>query len=131
MNVDDYTKSLESIMAQERELVCSVPLRAESYVYLFELWCKANPEALAEMEDIAVGINARGGRVSSKYLIERLRYEGKSEIHAVPYRDQYGFAHCYNINNTVTPLIARWLVERYPGMDVQLKHSMFDTVKEF
>ena len=128
MNTDDYTKSLEAVMAQERELVCSVPLRAESYVYLFDLWCKANPEALREMEDIAVAINARGGRVSAKYLIERLRYEGKARLHAVPYRDQYGMARFYNIHNTLTPLIARWLVGRHPSMNVQLKKSMFDTV---
>lgn len=131
MNTDDYTQPLEAVMAQEREYVYSVPLKAESYVCLFEEWCQANPEAVRELEEVALGISARGGRVSAKYLIERLRYEGNTPLHAVPYRDQYGMAHAYSINNTVTPLIARWLLERHPGMNVVLKRSMFDQVKEF
>ena len=129
MDLDDLTQPLEAVMAQERA-VYSVPLRAESYICLFAEWLKLNPQAAHEMECVARAINARGMRVSAKYLIERQRYEGRSELHAVPYLDQYGLERNYAINNTITPLLARWLQKGNPGMRIEMRRSMFDDQEE-
>lgn len=45
MNTDDYTQTVEAVIAQERAFVVPVPLKAESYRVLFEEWRKANPKA--------------------------------------------------------------------------------------
>ena len=129
MNTDDYTQTVEAVMAQERAGVFPVPLKAASYVALFAAWVKANPKVMREIEMVALGIDARGLKVSTKYLIERQRYEGRNGIVAVPYVDQHGTEHAYSINNTVTPLLARWLLERHPEMRIELRKSMFDEPK--
>ena len=120
MNTDDYTQSVEAVIAQERAGVFPVPLRAKSYFALFEAWVKANSKVMRELEMVALGIHQRGLRVSTKYLIERQRYEGRTRAVAVPYVDQYG------INNTVTPLLARWLLKRHPDMRIETRKSLFD-----
>lgn len=130
MNTDDYTQTVESVMAQERVGTFSVPLKAESYRALFDAWCDANPKAIREIEMTAVAIDARGFRVSTKYLIERLRYEGRSKLVAVPYVDQHGCEHRYSINNTVTALLGRWLLDRHPDMRIEQRKSMFDRKEE-
>lgn len=129
MNTDDYTQTVEAVMAQERAGVFPVPLKAASYVALFAAWVKANPKVMREIEMVALGIDARGLKVSTKYLIERQRYEGRTGIVAVPYVDQHGAEHAYSINNTVTPLLARWLLERHPAMRIETRKSMFDEPK--
>lgn len=129
MNTDDYTQTVEAVIAQERAGVFPVPLKAASYVSLFAAWVKANPKVMREIEMVALGIDARGLKVSTKYLIERQRYEGRNGIVAVPYVDQHGTEHAYSINNTVTPLLARWLLERHPEMRIELRKSMFDEPK--
>ena len=126
MNTDDYTQPIESVIAQERACVCPVPLKAESYRALFDAWCKANPKAIREMELTALAIHARGLRVSTKYLIERQRYEGACRLVPVPYVDQCGNAREYGINNNVTPLLARWLLDRHPDMRIETRKSIFD-----
>lgn len=73
---------------------------------------------------------ARGSRVSTKYLIERMRYEGRSKLVAVPYVDQYGVEHDYCINNTITPLMARWLLSLHPEMRIVTHKSMFDDLEK-
>ena len=40
--------------------------------------------------------------------------------------DQYGIEHTYSINNTVTPLLARWLLKRHPDMRIETRKSLFD-----
>lgn len=65
-------------------------------------------------------------RVSTKYLIERQRYEGASKLVGVPYTDQYGIQHVYQINNTITPLLARCLLDANPDMRIEVRKSMFD-----
>ena len=126
MNTDDYTQPVEAVIAQERAGVFPVPLKAKSYSALFAAWVKANPKVMHELEMVALGINQRGLKVSTKYLIERQRYEGRTRIVSVPYVDQYGVEHAYSINNTVTPLLARWLLERHPEMRIETRKSMFD-----
>lgn len=130
MDTDDYTQTVESVMAQERAVEFPVPLKAESYRALFGAWVKANPKAIRELEMTALAIDARGLRVSTKYLIERLRYEGRSKLVAVPYVDQFGIEHRYCINNNVTALLGRWLIERHPDMRIEHRKSMFDERKD-
>lgn len=130
MDTDDYTQPLEAVVAQERAAVFPVPLKAKSYAALFAAWVEANPKVMREMEMVALGIHARGMKVSTKYLIERQRYEGRTRIVVVPYVDQYGTEHTYSINNTVTPLLARWLLERHPEMRIETRKSMFDKPDE-
>lgn len=106
MDVDDYTQPVEAVVAQERAAIYPVPLKARSYVELFTAWLQANPKAAREMECIALAINARGLKVSTKYLIERQRYEGRSRLVPVPYIDQ----HTATATNTAstTPLRRFW-----------------------
>lgn len=130
INVDDFTQPIEAVVAQERAATYPVPLKAQSYVDLFIDWLKANPKAAHEIEAVALGIDARGLRVSTKYLIERMRYEGRSKLVAVPYVDQYGVEHDYCINNTITPLMARWLLSLHPEMRIVTHKSMFDDLEK-
>lgn len=130
MNTDDYTQTVEAVMAQERAGVFPVPLKADGYRALFDAWRKANPKAVHEIEMTALAIDARGRRVSAKYLIERQRYEGRSKLVAVPYVDQYGNEHRYSMDNTVTGLLGRWLLDRHPDMRIEKRKSMFDRKEE-
>ena len=95
MNVDDYTQPVEAVIAQERAFVFPVPLKAESYRELFNEWLRVNPKAAHEIELTALAIHRRGLRVSTKYLIERVRYESAYRLVAVPYTDQHGITHHY------------------------------------
>ena len=70
VDYEDYTQSLEKVMSDERKGVYSMPLKTEDRKYLFAEWCRLNPKALREIELTALAIDARGMRVSTKYLIE-------------------------------------------------------------
>ena len=120
MDVDDYTQPLESVMRQERFATCSVPLKLQDRQELFKLWCKLNPRALRQIELTALAIDQRGIRVSAKYLIEKQRYEGAVKLVGVPFVDGNG------INNTDTPLLARWLLKRHPKLNIKLRNSIYD-----
>lgn len=130
MNTDDYTQTVEAVMAQERSFVFPVPLKAESYRELFNEWLRVNPKAAHEIELTALAIHRRGLRVSTKYLIERTRYESAYRLVAVPYTDQYGVVHHYSINNTITPLLGRWLLDMHPDLRIEIRKSMFDRKDE-
>lgn len=80
MDVDDYTQPLESVVRQERMAVYPVPLKLKDRQELFERWCKLNPQALRQIELTALAIDQRGLRVSTKYLIEKQRYEGTCKL---------------------------------------------------
>ena len=129
MDVDDYTQPLESVVREERK-PRPAPLRARDHMDLFDAWTRANPDAMREIELTAVAIDASGMRVSAKYLVEKLRYEGRAKLNPVTFYDDHGNPHTYGICNTVTPLIARWLLERHPGMNILVKHSYFDDLEE-
>ena len=80
---------------------------------------------LDQMEQAALDIDVRGMRVSAKYLIERQRYEGSVKLVGVPFFDGDGVRHLYSINNTDTPLIARWLLGRHPDLDIETRKSVY------
>lgn len=126
MDVDDYTQAPESVAWQEHGHVYPRALRAHDRRELFRQWCEANPAVLDEMERMALDLARRGKRVSSKYLIERERYEGTCRPVGVPFFDEEGQLHRYAINNSDAPLITRWLLDRHPDMDVKPRRSMFD-----
>ena len=129
MNTDDYTQSVEAVIRQERQRVYSMPLKVSDRRYHFKEWCEHNPKALREIELTALAIDARGLRVSTKYLIERQRYEGRVKLVGVPFFDDSGVEHTYGINNSDSSLLARWLLERNPEMRIELRQSMFDKEK--
>lgn len=126
MDTDDFTQPLEKVMREERRHVYPVPLKAADRRALFNRWCELNPKALREIELTALAIDARGLRVSTKYLIEKQRYEGRAKLVGVPFFDNSGVEHAYCINNSDSSLLARWLLERNPGMRIELRKSMFD-----
>lgn len=126
MDTDSYDQTVGQVMAKECMVSYPLPLRAEDRRELFSAWCRLNQEALTEMEAAAVWMMGMGHRVSSKYLIERERYEGTATLHGVAFLDSDGEPHTYCINNSDSSLIDRWLHEKYPDMDIRLRSSMFD-----
>lgn len=129
MDTDDYTRPLEAVMRDERK-PRPLPLKARDHLELFEEWMRLNPDAMREIEITALAIDARGLRVSTKYLIEKQRYEGGARLNPVTFYDDQGMPHVYGINNTITPLLARWLLKRHPEMNIYVKHSYFDDLEE-
>lgn len=127
MDVDDYTQPLEAVVRQERMAVYPWPLKVKDRQELFEKWCRLNPKTLNDIELTALAIDQRGMRVSTKYLIEKQRYEGHHKIQGVPFRDGNGMEREYAINNTDTPLLSRWLLERHPKMRIETRKSIYDT----
>lgn len=95
---------------------------------LFMEWVKANPDAIAEMEEHALDLSKRGLRVSAKYLIEYQRYEGEARMNAIPYIDEDGAEKHYSFNNTDSPYLARYLSTLHPDMDIELRRSKADGV---
>lgn len=128
MDTDNYTQPLESVMREERK-PRSLPLKARDNMELFEEWVRINPDAMREIELTALAIDARGIRVSTKYLIEKQRYEGSAKLNPVTFYDDQGNPHTYGFKNTITPLLARWLLERHPEMNIWTKHSLFDEME--
>ena len=126
MNIDDFTQPLESVIRQERMEVYPLPLKADDRRELFAKWCERNPKALKQIELTAISIDERGMRVSSKYLVEKQRYEGTCKLVGVPFYDGNGIEHVYSINNTDTALISRWLLERHPKLNIEVRHSIYE-----
>lgn len=98
-----------------------MPLTQEDRAELYEEWKQRNPGVWAEIVTWAVEINASGRRVSTKYLVEKARYESRHHIEPVPFLDVYGNEHEYKINNTDTPLMARDLLAFFPDMNIELR----------
>lgn len=130
MDGNDYTLPIEAVARAERMATYPVPLKTADRRHLFREWCRLNPEALRQMEIAAVAIDGRGMRVSTKYLIERQRYEGTARLVGVPFYDEQGNEHVYAINNSDTSLLARWLLERHLQMRIETRKSMFDRKDE-
>lgn len=124
---EEAEAALRRVMSRE---VYSMPLKVADRRYLFKEWCEKNPKALREIELTALAIDARGLRVSTKYLIEKQRYEGTVKLVGVPFVDDQGNEHTYGINNSDSSLLARWLLERHPEMRIELRTSMFDKEKK-
>ena len=129
MDTDNYAQPLEKVMREERR-PRPLPLKARDHMELFEEWVRINPDAMREIELTALAIDARGIRVSTKYLIEKQRYEGGAKLNPVTFYDDQGNPHTYGICNTITPLLARWLLERNPKLRIELRTSMFDKEKK-
>lgn len=125
MDFDNYTQPLEKVMRSEQKRR-SYPLKAIDHKDLFEEWMRLNPEAMREIEYAAIAIDKRGLRVSAKYLIERQRYEGRARLTPVTFFDDFGNKHTYGVCNTITPLLARWLLKRHPDMNIVTHKSYFD-----
>lgn len=117
-------------MRQERMAVYPLPLKIQDRAELFAKWCELNPKTLRSIELTALAIHQRGMRVSTKYLIEKQRYEGSHKLTGVPFMDGNGQEHVYAINNTDTPLLSRWLLERHPDLNIETRKSIYDTKKE-
>lgn len=130
VDTENYAQSVEDVMHAERGRVRPYPLRAEDQQDLFREWCRLNPKALRHMELTAIAINNRGMRVSTKYLIEKQRYEGVMKLVSVPFTDQNGLEHHYSINNSDSSLLSRWLLAKHPDMRIETRRSMFDTEKK-
>ena len=130
VDFDNMAQPLESVMREERLAVYPLPLKIKDRAELFRKWCELNPKTLQSIELMALAINARGMRVSTKYLIEKQRYEGDYRLTGVPFMDGNGQEHMYAINNTDTPLLSRWLLERHPGLNIEQRKSIYDTDKE-
>lgn len=125
MDVSDYTQPLSKVISQEHKRR-SIPLKVADQKELFNEWLRINPQAAREIEYTAIAIDKRGMRVSAKYLIERQRYEGHVKLNPVTFYDDFGNKHTYGINNSITPLIARWLLEKHPTMNIVTRNSYFD-----
>lgn len=125
IDVEDCTQPLDDVVRAEKLATYPLPLKVEDRQRLFDEWCRLNPDALDQMEQAALDIDARGMRVSAKYLIERQRYEGSVKLVGVPFFDGDGVRHLYAINNTDTPLIARWLLGRHPDLDIETRKSVY------
>ena len=95
IDVEDYTQSVDDVVRAERLATYPLPLKVEDRRRLFDEWCGLNPDVLDEMELAALNIDARGLRVSAKYLTERQRYEGRVNIVGVPFFDGDGVRHLY------------------------------------
>lgn len=124
MNTDDYTQTLWSVIAQER--VYPYPLRVQDRERLFAEWMDANPEAVAEMEALALEIGDRGEPVSVQRLFEVERWEGKAVQVGIPYIDMQGKRRRYKVNHNDRSLFGRWLQSKHPEINVRLRRSMFD-----
>lgn len=121
----DYIKPVEQVIREERGFR-PWPLRAKDRKALFDKWCILNVPALREIESWAVQMEWRGMLVSTKYLIEKCRYEGMAHLVGVPFTDMNGKQHVYAINNSDSALLARWLKERHPKMRINMRRSMYD-----
>lgn len=115
----------DAIHAQRHD----VPITASARAVLFAEWCRRNPGPLMEMEQWALELYRRGRVVSTKYLVEKQRYEGTERAEGVPFVDQVGRVHVYAINNNDTPLMARRLLEKYPRMDVRTRRTSYESAE--
>lgn len=107
-------------------LLYPMPLSPEDQEDLYQQWKTLNPMQVEEIEQAALYINSLGKRVSTKYLVEKQRYESLTPIVGVPFTDIYGNVHEFKINNTHTPLIARDLLEKYPFLNIETRTSGHD-----
>lgn len=126
MDFYDMSQPLEAVVRQERMAVYPLPLKVRDREELFAKWCELNPDVLRAIELDALAIDARGLRVSAKYLIEKQRYEGRYRITGVPFHDGNGVQHLYAVNNTDTPLLSRWLLGRHPDLNIEIRKSIYD-----
>jgi hypothetical protein len=124
IDVEDYTQSVGSVMNAEKRY--RYPLDPGAVRELWMMWKQRNPEAMEYIEHQARSVSWTSGRVSAKYLVEKLRYESGIKLNAVPFVDEDGNERRYGISNTLTHFIGVWLKERHPELKIEVKKSRFD-----
>ncbi len=130
LDTDDYTQTLGHVVKTEMAYVMPLPLKVSDRRRLFERWCELNPDALEFIEQKALDYDVRGLHVGVKHIAECLRFDSGIKLVGVRFWDGNGQTHEYCVNNSDTSLIARWLLGRYPEMDIETRKSMFDEKKE-
>ena len=130
IDTGNYTQPLEAVVKAEGEYRMPLPLKVEDRRALFEKWCELNPKALDYVEQKALDYDVRGVHIGVKHIAECLRFDSLIRLVAVPFYDGNGNRHEYCINNSDTSLLARWLLGKYPDLDIETRKSMFDEKKE-
>ena len=121
----DFTRPLESVVAEERRRIYPVPLKVADEVALFSEWMALNPEGIQAMDAHAIDIQERKGAVSAKHLFEWLRWETDIKLSPVEFFDDQGKRHRFGISNTLSALYGRRLKDKY-HLTVETKGSRFD-----
>ena len=93
---------------------------------LFDEWMRRNPGAIQVIELWAIDYDRRGLRVSTKLLVEKIRYDWPHKTHGVPFVDARGRQRTYSVNNNDTAVMARWLLRRHPGLRIETRESELD-----
>ena len=99
---------------------------ARDRMALFDAWREANPDALREMEQLALFIHSQGKQVRGQFLVEHERTLGKARLVGIPYTDGNGVERCYGINNTDVAIISRLLNLRHPELGIPTRKSEYD-----
>lgn len=89
------------------------------------MWKRRNPRACAPLDEYAPRMQEREGRVSVRYVIERLRHDGGPRMDPIPFQDAYGQVHRHRVNDSDRALMGRWLARRHDGMRVMTRRSDF------
>jgi len=102
--------------------VAAVTIPDETRRILFEAWCNRNPGAWNYIVGTALEYWRRGlKRISTKFLVEKCRYDYPHKTYGIPFLDANGNTHVYNINNNDTAVMARVLLEEYPDMPIETR----------
>lgn len=98
------------------------PLSNEDRRELFDCWRELNPSAWSYIENTALDLYRRGHkRVSAKFLIEACRYLWPHKTVGVSYFDQNGKKRKFNIDNNITSVLGRVLLELHPELPIETR----------
>lgn len=104
------------------DVTFDTPLQQEDRRTLFDMWREKNPGAWAYIRATALEYWHRGHkRISTKFLVEKCRYDWPHETVGIPFTDQNGKTHLYNVNNSDTPAMARVLLAEFPDMPIETR----------
>lgn len=93
---------------------------------LFAEWCRANDEALYYVLSQANYLASRGRTFSSKYLLEKMRYETDMQLVRIVYIDAHGAEHYLKLSNDLTHFLGKLIKELLPHARITVKKSRFD-----
>lgn len=123
----DFTRPLESVIADERRAVYPLPLKAADYVDLFSRWVELNRAQVEIMDAHAIDVCERRGKVGAQYIYEWARCDAGLKFVKVPWFDESGQQHAYSLNNSTAALYGRRLTIKY-RLRVETRRSMFDAL---
>ena len=104
------------------DVTYSYPLTDEDRKDLFRQWREANPDLWEAIVRHANWLYKKGHkRISAKYLAEFARYELHYKTVGVPFVDRNGKRHVYGFNNSDTATMARYLLELYPWLPIEVR----------